>query len=84
MGPNHSRVRRDWGELPRESTSAARALPPVCPMADGGGTLGRWDWSSDNAGMKAIRLWYYMFLSKEKLDLIDRGKPPAPVEFSRV
>ena len=34
MGPNASRVRRDWGGLPRRATLAARALPPDWPRAD--------------------------------------------------
>ena len=35
VGPNPSRVRWDWGELPRGATLAAHASPPHWPRAGG-------------------------------------------------
>ena len=54
------------GGVPRGAISAARAPPYDWPRQGweagvGGGTLGQWDWGSENAGMKAIThmpTWY--------------------------
>ena len=51
------RMRWDWG-VSRGETLAARASPPAWPRRGEGGSLGQWDWDSDNAGMKAIYLLY--------------------------
>ena len=44
------------GGVPRGATPAARASPHDWPRAGRGEALGQWDWGSENAGMKAIRL----------------------------
>ena len=56
-------VRRDWRGSPRE-TPAARVSPLDWPRRGAGRSLGQWDWGSENAGMKAIRLLYYILNEK--------------------
>ena len=63
-------LRRDWGVSPRGNT--ARASPPDWPKRDEGGSLGQWGWGSENAGMKAICVLYYMF-EKTKVGLFVRS-----------
>ena len=45
--------------FPRGSTPAVRPSPPHWPRAGCAGALGRWDWGSENAGMKIICLLYF-------------------------
>ena len=59
MGPNSSPGAAGLGGLSPGATPAARASPPDWRRkGGGGGSLGQWDWGSENAGMKAIRLLY--------------------------
>ena len=55
-------VRRDWGVSPRGNSGRARL---ALGLAEGG-SLGQWDWGSENAGMKAIFLLYYTALYRAK------------------
>ena len=46
--------------FPRGETPAARATRSDWPRAGGEGALGRWDWGSENVGVKVICLLYCM------------------------
>ena len=46
--------------FPQGATPAARASPPHWPRVGGRGRLGQWDWDSENAGMKAICILYFI------------------------
>ena len=48
------------GGYPRGETPAARASPPDWSRRGEGGSFGQWGWVSENAGMKAICLMYYI------------------------
>ena len=63
MRPNHPRVRWDWegyleGQLPPRAPCSLIGRERV------GGSLGQWDWGSENAGMNAVCLSYYCIISE--------------------
>ena len=47
---------------PLGKTPAARTSPPEWRRRGEGGSLGQWDWGSDNGGMEAICLLYVLYI----------------------
>ena len=56
----YPRARRDRGVPPRGNSRRARRAPSLA-KGGRGGRLDRWDWGSENAGMKVICLLYDIY-----------------------
>ena len=77
MGPNPSRVRRDWEGGCPEGQLPSRAPHPLIGRRRVGGNLGQWDWGSENAGMKAICLLYDTLGIKNNNCKFDKESKPC-------